>query len=303
MTADSLTKPQVYLVGAPKAGSSALGNFLAQHPQISICRIKEPNFHCRDLDMPGPKTESEYLSLFDRTPATKVLLDGSILSLYSKTAAASIADYVENPKILMILRNPVESMPSWHAQMVFTANEPIPDFAEALAAEAERKQGLRLPEFGASSRCPQLLFYRDIMRYAEQLQRYRDIFAPHQMHVVLYDDFKVDPAAAYAQVLDFLELDPFTPEFKPVNPAKVRRNWRVHSLLKRFFAAPTRALLPAELRLRLITWLDRVNSRTQQRDSLDPELVAQLKAECRPDIIKLGEMLNRDLSHWYSSSQ
>ncbi len=40
--------PKFYLVGAPKAGSSALSNFLAQHPQITMCRIKEPNFHCID---------------------------------------------------------------------------------------------------------------------------------------------------------------------------------------------------------------------------------------------------------------
>jgi hypothetical protein len=300
MTSDALTKPRLYLVGAPKAGSSALGHFLAQHPQISLCRIKEPNFHCRDLDMPGPKTEAEYLGLFDPTPETKFLMDGSILSLYSHTAAASIAQYVDNAKILMILRNPVEAMYSWHGQMVFTANEPIQNFAAALDAEADRKQGQRLPSAGVSSCCPQLLFYRDMMRYAEQLQRYRDVFVPEQIHVVLYDDFKADPATVYRKILDFLELEEFHPEFNPINPPKVRRNWRLHLWLKRLFAAPTRALLSAEFRLRLINWLDRINSKPQGREALAPELAAQLKAQCRPDIIKLGAMLNRDLTHWYT---
>lgn len=263
-----------------------------------MCWIKEPNFHCQDLDMPGPKTEAEYLGLFEPTSATRLLADASILSLYSREAPTCIAAYVEDPRIVMMLRNPVEAMYAWHGQMVFTANEPLHEFSDALAAESDRKEGRRIPRSGTSSRCPQLLYYREIMRYADQLQRYRDTFPPKSIHVALYDDFKADPLAVYAQILGFLDLDPFVPELKVVNPPKVRRNWQLHYWLKKLFAAPARALLPAKLRLRLIVRLDQANSRPEKRQPLDPQLEQRLKLECRPDVLRLGQMLDRDLSHW-----
>lgn len=293
------TKAKLYLVGAPKAGSSALANLLAQHPQISMCRIKEPNFHCHDFQLPGPKTEQEYLSLFSITPQTKFMADASILYLYSRSAAAAIAEYAPQAHILMILRNPVEAMYSWHSQMVFTGNEPITDFEKAIDAESERKQGRLIPQIGTTKYCPELLFYGDIMRYYEQIERYFSLFARQKILILFYDDFKNNPILVYQKTLKFLGLDEsFLPQSKNVNPSKVRRNLKLHYLLKKIFAEPARILLPAELRLNLINFLDQINSREARRLPMDPKLEKILKDKCMPDIIQLGNLLGRDLKHW-----
>jgi hypothetical protein len=291
-------RPNAYLVGAPKAGSSALGVFLNQHPQISVCQIKEPNFHCRDLDLPGPKTEAEYLSLFNPNSRTKVLLDGSILSLYSMEAAKSIAAYKSDAKIIMILRNPIESVYSWHSQMVFTGNEPILDFEKALAAEAERKKGKLIPDFGTTHNCPSLLFYSKIMDYSDQISRFLQYFSKQQILILFHDDLKADAKQEYVKVLKFLDLDEFSPTFKVTNPNKIRRNLWLHSTLKRFFAAPTKALLPSMLRLRLINILDRVNSVEAKRKVLDESCVNRLKEVYEPKIMNLEKLLQVDLAHW-----
>ncbi len=293
-------RPSFYLVGAPKAGTSALASLLDQHPQVSMCKIKESNFHCHDLDLPKPKSEKEYLSLFDVTPDTEILADASILSLYSHDSAQSIAEYVSDPKILMILRNPVDAMYSWYSQMSFVRSEYLPTFQAAMDAESERKKGNLIPNYGAIQYCPQLLFYRDVMQYADQVERYFSVFDREQIMILTYEDFKADLNAVYSQVLDFISVDPFTPESQKVNANKERRMPGLHSFLKKTLAEPAKALLPAKVRSDLIVLIDKINSREVQRPSLDEDFKASLKAECLPDIIRLEKLIQRDLSHWYS---
>lgn len=292
-------RPSVFFAGAPKSGSSALTSFLGQHPAISVPRVKEPNFLCRDLDLPRPNSEEEYLALFDVDGETELLLDASILYLYSRTAAQEIARYAPDARVLVMLRDPVAAMHAWHGQMVYTANEPLEDFAEALAAEDARRRGGQLPAFGASARCPQLLQYRAVMRYGEQLERLFAHVPRERVHVVLHDDFRGDPEGVLAGVLGFLGVDPsFAPTRREVNPAKVRRSPALHRALKRLLAAPARRLLPLEVRLRLIGIVDRWTTREQPRAPLDPGLAGRLRDECRPDVERLAGLIRRDLGAW-----
>jgi len=198
-----------------------------------------------------------------------------------------------------MLRNPVEAMYAWHGQMLYTCNEDLTDFAEALEAEAERRSGRRLPPSSTGRRCPDILFYRDVMDYSTQVDRFFQSFDRNRIHVISYDDFRTDSAAVYHDLLSFLHLDPsFTPDFRIVNPAKQRRSPRVHSLLKRWFAVPARAILPPRLRLDLINAVDRLNSTVVKREPLREEMKAELKSECLPGVIRLSELVGRDFTHW-----
>ena len=292
-------KPSLFLAGAPKCGTSALGSLLAQHPHINMCKVKEPNFFCHDFDVPGCKTESSYLALFSPTAATRYLADGSILYLYSSTSALEIKKYSPDARIVIILRNPVDVMHSWHSQMVFTCNEDIADFGQALAAESERKKGNCIPKSGTGNRCPQLLFYREIVRFDLQLERFFTLFERSQIKVISFDDFKQDSAAVYRDLTRFLDLDDdFIPDYAIVNPSKRRRSWRLHYWAKRLFSRPSQ-MLPLRFRLDLINMLDRVNSKQEKRPAMDAQLRAQLTQEFQPTVMKLSGLLDRDLSHWF----
>ena len=292
-------KPNVFLVGAPKAGTSAMANFLAQHPQVSASRIKEPNFFCTDFDLPGPRTEDEYLSLFPVSESTTHLLDASVHYMQSRVAASEIARYAPDAKIIMMLRNPVEAMYSWHAQQVYGCNEDLTDFAEALAAEADRRSGRRLPRVETVRRCPHILFYRDVMDYSPQVERFLEAFDRDRVLILSYDDFKADAPGTYHEVLSFLDLDAsFAPEFRVVNPPKQRRSARLQGFLKRWFAAPARAVLPAHLRLRLINVVDRFNSKVVAREPLSENLKVELSHELQPGVSRLSQLIGRDFTHW-----
>ena len=104
-----------------------------------------------------------------------------------------------------MLRNPVDVMYAQHNQLIFNVIEDIPDFAEALAAEPD---GARA---SASRRGPinvENLFYRHSVRFAEQLERYFEVFGRDRVHVMLHDDLRRDGAGIVRGVLEFLGVDP-----------------------------------------------------------------------------------------------
>ena len=276
-----------------------MANYLAQHPEIGMCRIKEPNFFNRDLDLPRCDTEEEYLALFPIGEETRLLAEASALYLCSREAPEAIHRYEPESRILIMLRNPVEAIHAWHSQMVFTCNEPIRDFPEALRAEADRRQGKRIPALGVAAPCPEILLYRGIFRYVDQVKRYIDTFGREQVQIVSYDEFRSDPLKIYGSALRSIDVDAsFVPKVEIVNPNKVRRSWRLHLLIKRAFATPSRRLLSAERRLALIRILDRWNSKNVGRAPIPPELSRELRAECLPDVVRLSELLGVDFTPW-----
>jgi len=293
-------KPTAYLIGAPKAGSSALSAFLDEHPEISLSSVKETNFHCEDFNISKPHNETEYLSLFEMNTQTKVLLDGSILNLYSQKAAQAIYDYCPDAKIIVILRDPVKATYAWHSQMVFTANEPIQDFSKALAAETHRKNGELIPPAGTTHDCPQFLFYSEVMRYGQQLKKYFDLFPKEQILVLFQEDLIASPQTTYDKILAFLSVTPFTPNFRPINTNKSRRFRRLYSLLKIFLAAPAKRLLPMKMRLKLINILEFFTASNSTRSKLDKEINKALRDSFSSDIAQLETLLGVNLSHWKS---
>lgn len=295
-------RPRLFLVGAPKCGTSAMANYLAQHPEIGLCRVKEPNFFNRDLALHRCRSEAEYLALFPVGERTRLLAEASVLYLCSREAPAAIRSFAPEARILVMLRNPVDAMHAWHSQMVFTGNEPIGDFPEALRAEPERRQGRRLPAVGIGGRCPEILCYRDLFRYADQIRRYLDTFGADRVLILAYEEFQRDPLAAYASVVASVDVDPsFVPDVEVVNPHKVRRSPRLHRILKRTLAAPARRLLSPERRLAWIATIDRWSSRSVRRAEIPAELYRELQAEFLPDVTRLSDLLGVDFSHWCKS--
>ena len=281
-----------------------MSSYLAQHPEVCFATVKEPNYLAPDLDVPKPASEAEYLGLFNPSERTKILGEGSVLYLYSKTAAKRISEYSEDPRILMILRNPIAAAHSWYAQMRFTANEPLTTFEEALEAEADRKAGRRLPGVGLTVTCPQLLYYTEVYKYAEQVERYLNTFSPDHLMIVSYDDFQRDWRAVFKEVCGFLGVDAtFEPVERNINAPRARRSWRTHYWLKKLFAAPARKTLPLSVRNTMIKAIDRVNTQSAERDVLQENTKTRLAEIYLPDLERLSTLLGRDYTRWCAATK
>jgi hypothetical protein len=305
-----LRVPDFFLVGHAKSGTTALYEMLRQHPQIFMPDAKEPWFLASDmrprfnprLGGVPPQTLEEYLSLFAGAEPEQRVGEASSSYLWSRTAAAQIAQLQPAARIIAILREPASFLRPLHQQLIQTHVEAERDLRRALALEPARRAGRRIPR---RSHRPQLLLYSDHVRYVEQLRRYHDVFAPEQLLLLIYDDFRLNNDATVRQVLRFLEVDETIPiEVSEANPSVLLRSHQlddlVHSLsvgrgaLGRTLKAAVKGFTPSELRrnaLRVV--LSRVVHRSPEPE--DEELMLELRRSFMPEVVSLSEYLNRDL--------
>jgi hypothetical protein len=294
--------PDFFIVGAPRSGTTAMYEYLAAHPQIYASPLKEPQFFARDLDS-GSYLESlsfmrdreTYLALFAGARPDQLAFEGSTWYLYSKVAAAGIHDVRPDARVIAMLRNPVHMLHSLHGRRFYAGSEDIPRFEDALAAEDDRRAGRRIP---VRARNVKALLYSEVGRYSEQLERYFELFGRDNVHVIVFEDFVRDVAEAYRGVLEFLGVDAsFAPDFRIVNAGAQRRSRRLQQMLlsPRVIRA-VRAVAPARVRPKIGPLWDRINSRPERREPLDPAVAAALRERLLPDIVRTGELLGRDLT-------
>lgn len=235
--------------------------------------------------------------------------EASVWYLFSKSAAAEIKAFSPDARILILLREPAEMLYSLYSYFRFDGNESLPTFAEALAAEDDRRAGRRL---GGQTYFAQGLAYRRTVCYAEQVERYFAAFGRERVRVLLFDDFAADPVGACQKTLNFLELDAhrMRADFKVINGARSARSLGVQAVLgnprARAAVLAVRPWLPraAFTAMRNVeTWLRRVNARVEPRPCLDPRLRDQLRGEFVPEVERLSRLLGRNLAAWRGSER
>lgn len=295
-----MKQPDLFIVGAFKAGTTALYEYLRAHPQVFMSVPKEPMYFGADLTPRYRRmTEAEYLALFRDASPDQRAGEASPWYLYSSLAAAEIRAFSPTARVVIMLRNPVDVMYSQHSQLVFNQREDLADFGVALDAEPDRIAGRRIPSDAIR---PEALFYRKSVRFPEQIHRYIDVFGRDAIHFVVFDDLVADAAGVYRSTLEFLGVDATHPlDASVYNPNRSARSGRV----QRAIFAPPPALRGLFGRLRRMPLLHRVrdvlvnaNSRPAQRERMDPALRAALTAEFAPQVAELGEIIDRDLSAW-----
>lgn len=296
-------RPNFFLVGAPRCGTTAMFHYLSQHPEFGTpIYEKEPHYFGTDLD--GLRfsrfrgDEAKYLALFAHIQGKKCFGEASVLYLVSERAAQEIYEFNPEAKIVIMLRNPADMLFSWYHLLRSNTDESLPSFEAALAAEASRKQGQQLPEKPYVSN--KVLFYRDMVRFAEQVERYFAVFGRERVKVIIYDDFDKDTAGVFREVLEFLGLDTeFQTDFSPVNSTQGFRSVFLRKLMRQpLLVGLGDKLYP--IAMPLYTAVMNLNKRSAERPVFNPETRRQLLDELRPEIDKLSALLERDLSNWYA---
>jgi len=294
-----MKRPNFFIVGAPKCGTTAMNDYLAKHPDVFMA-TKELHYFGSDLNIKSRMTLAEYLDHFDGVHKESVIGDASVWYLFSRTAAAEIKEFAPDAKILIMLRNPVQLIPSLHSQHLSDINEDVTDLEKALSLEEDRRSGKSLPDSLGFSALPS---YIDTVMFADQVKRYFDIFGTANVQVLLYDDFARDPASAFATVLGFLGIEnKIQIRFDVINPGKRIKNFRLHKLILRPSASLqkfARTIIPFKpVRHRLMAYLLRKNIEMKRVGEMSTGTRVKLKEFLAEDIRKLSKLLGRDLSAW-----
>lgn len=203
--------PNLFVVGAMKAGTTTVHQVLAAHPEIFMSRVKEPKFFAFQHDRtafhgpadPGNRRafvdQRRYLSLFEERRNERYAGESSTIYLYRHEAAGNIYTTVPNARIVIILREPVERAYSNYLYARLSGHE----------REASFRGGVSLEEERIAAGWGPLWHYKHKGRYLGQVERYLRIFPPEQVFVGLFDDLLTRPTEFYRGILDFLELDDY----------------------------------------------------------------------------------------------
>ena len=301
-----MSKPNFFIAGAPKCGTTALSEYLRDHPHVYISEPKEPHYFTFDFEQYRvTKTWDEYANLFAQcTTKHTAIGEGSVFYLFSAVALNKIREYDSEAKIIVMLRNPVDMIYSFHSQLVFTADESEKSFEKAWRLQKTREQGKQIP---AQCREPAFLQYAQMGKLGEQVARLQTIFPAKQVKIILFEDFVESTKNVYDDVLDFLDVpsDNRT-EFIRINENKSHKMGAVGN----FTAKPPALLTNVALKARdilgikelgILNTIRSFNTKVAAREPLSDELRAEMIEEFTSDIYQLAQLLNRDLSHWLTA--
>ena len=305
-----MTLPNFLVVGAQKAGTTALYNYLRQHPEIYMSSVKEPHFFAfegEELNFQGPRDQEilsrmvvsdskSYQALFEGVSTETAIGEASAMYLYDPKAPYRIEHHVPEARLFAVLRNPVDRAYSAFLHMIRDGREPLTDFARALEAEQERIQNNWGP----------IWHYKNMGFYHKQLSRYYEVFGREQIRVYLYEDLNDDPLDVLRDMYAFLGVEStFVPEvsgrYNVSGVPKSRRLHTLHSFLRG--RSPVKSALKPLLPKRLRRWLVKGLLRSlQTRNLVKPPLPEEVRGHLveayREDVLKLQGLIGRDLSKW-----
>jgi hypothetical protein len=203
--------PDFFVLGAPKAGTTALHTALACHPQLYLSPVKEPKYFLCDGRPPpqegGPGdahsyrewvwSRSQYEQLFAAAPGGTLLGESTPFYLADFAAHRRIRAAVPEARLIAVLRDPVDRAYSNWAHLWADGLETIDDFVAACAEEPRRRQAGWAP----------IWRYLETGLYGRQLQHLFTVFPREQVHLIRYLSLVEEPAATLDRVCRFLGVD------------------------------------------------------------------------------------------------
>src|SRR5919201_2073707 len=202
--------PDFLVIGAPKAGTTALHAVLSQHPGLFMSAVKEPKFFLSDGPPPtkgGPGDaltyrehiwrRPDYEALFDAAPPGTLRGESTPLYLYDRAAMRRIRETLPGAKLIVVVRDPVERAHSNWTHLWSAGLEPVGDFVRA-CAEEERRIAAGWASFW---------HYTGLGRYGEQLEYLFTLFPREQVLVLRYRLLVDEPAQTLNRICAFLGVE------------------------------------------------------------------------------------------------
>lgn len=287
-----MKKPNVFIVGAPKCGTTSLANWLTEHPQCFMSARKEPHFFGDYLR--NAMTLDQYESLYEHADSScQAVIDASTSYLANPEAIKAILKYNADAKFVVMLRNPVELVYAWHGECFFLGWENEKDFRKAWDKQNARKEGRDIP---VSCRNTDVLFYFKQGCIGNHLEKLMAIAGKEKVHIIFLDDIKKDPRSAYCQLLEFLQLqDDGRTDFPTHNRAKKHRFPAINRLLIVIGKIRASLGLPG---IGFRSWFNRFGKVQKERKTLDAAFESELYQKYEADIRLLENLTGRDLGCW-----
>jgi len=280
--------PNLFIVGAPKAGTTSLYHYLNQVPEIYMSPVKEPNYFSAktvgDKHQLRPiRDKKKYLHLFEKDKNSKYIGEASTSYLSDPEAPELIHNISPDAKILISLRDPVERAYS-HYLMIKENRRTNLNFCDQL-----NKEFAKNPDINMSHLHLQVGFY------SKWVKVYLETFGKNQVKILIFEEFISKPKDTIDKILKFLHLkytlNDFTPEvhnpygeIKGPLARKIRSSTIAHTLSNKLLSKSNREFLKEKL----------IFSK-KPKPSIDEESRTKLIKYYYEDVKKLRIILKREL--------
>jgi hypothetical protein len=293
--------PNFLVIGAEKAGTTSLDDYLRQHPQIYMSPMKEPRYFAPEFytvyyhgprvgSRSTPMTEAQYHALFADLGEQRAVGEVSPQYLYLPDCAERIYQQLPHAKVVIILRDPVDRAFSAYCYQQRCGFEAGVSFEDALALEEQRVRDHWRPVW----------HYQHLGLYADQVERYLNLFPKEQVRVWLYDQLRADSVGLAQSVYDFLGVDSaFVPDTSvKLNVSGQPKSRWLQNLLYRDngLKSLAKAVLPKSFGNQLSRQVRQQN--LGAKPTLAPATRARLIERYTPDILRLQVLIHQDLSAW-----
>jgi len=301
--------PQFVMVGAPKAGTTSVYNYLFQHPMIFMPSKKEPVFFCgyqRNFTGPGSHSfnknlvvsVSEYAKLFRNAPRNSLAGEASTDYLSCPNAAHNIKKWNPDTKIIIILRNPIERAFSEHNHLI-----------RVMLEERSFLESLMLEELRIKAGYTPLFWHVKRGLYSEGVSRYINLFGRKNVAIFFYEELKTSAKSLLGRIFDFLSIPSIRVNTElRYNISGVPRSTMLHKLLVSYWRVdkdfPIKRMVEVAIgesvRKRLLSKL--LRNSLSIRNGITEDAFLFLKSKFQEDIQCLEEMLEVNLKHWIDFS-
>jgi len=300
-----IKKPNLFIVGAAKSGTTSLYRYISKHPEIFFCNLKEPRYFSskyKKFPHNGPgdyvadnftiKEESKYLDLFKSVNNKKIIGEASVDYLYYYNTAYDIKKFSPNAKIIVILRNPIDRAFSAYVHLKGAGRENLP-FEEALKQEKNRM----------SHNYEFIWFYKGVGKYYQQLKTYLEVFGEENVLIILFDELNKDVKSVIKKMMFFLNIDPgiIIDDHIKYNFSGIPRNKIIDLILKnRKLQHMSKKVFPAQI-------VRRIGYKIAEKNLKKPIIAEKTRFELikyfTEDIIMLQNLVSRDLSMWLNQGE
>jgi len=310
-----MKRPNFFLVGAAKAGTTSMYHYLNSHPDVFLSAIKEPNYFSTDIDPDQLRPElrhnldaalkrfrksngtiqlhiahipdfHEYLGLFRDSGDYKAVGECSVSYLPSSVAAANIHAFNPEARIIIMLRNPI-----WRAFSQYRMDRKIGSIGCDFETAIQEDLKVQCPAWGVNRN------YVWNGMYTEQVRRYFDAFPTDRIHVILFEDFVDNAEKEMARTLSFLGVDT---KIKLQTADRFNRAGqpRVPGLNRLIHKSGLKPLLKSMIPGSVFTWIKQWYYTDTGVSGLSRDQAVFLCDLYRKDVEQVSALLARDLTDW-----
>ena len=302
-------KPNLFIVGAAKAGTTSLFNYLKDHSEVFTCPIKEPNYFNTELKFNDCREDvkkkislnknyfsrqklkkkhiacidnlEDYLKLFKEVTSEKVIVEASTSYLASENAAKEIYKFNNKAKIVILLREPVSRTISHYNMDLNTGKKTGNMLADIKSDFNSTKKGYFISNM-----------YVELSLYYNQVKRYLDVFPKKQILVLRYDnlvakkDEVLENICNFSQI-DFSKLPLITHEI--YNKTVIPKNKLIHKLLvlKKFFPKPLH---------KYFLFFKSILFKPYKKENIPKEVIDYIMHKVKDDFKLTNQLLNQHFS-------